>query len=182
MFSNIPELKTERLILRKMLVKDTDDMYEYAKRLDVTKFLTWNPHPNRNYTREYLEYISSRYSAGEFYDWAITLSDDGKMIGTCGFTRFDFNSNLAEVGYVVNPEYHNNGYASEALCAVINFGFKRLALRRIEARHIEGNFASRRVMEKVGMMYEGTLRSSLLVKGDYKNICICSLINNDFRS
>ena len=182
LFSNIPELKTQRLILRKMLVRDADDMFEYAKRADVTKYLTWNPHPNRNYTREYLEYISTRYSVGEFYDWAVTTADEGKMIGTCGFTRFDYNSNYAEVGYVINPEYWGNGYATEALDTVIKFGFERLALRRIEARHMEGNIASRRVMEKVGMTYEGTLRSALLVKGEYKNICVCSLINSNFRS
>lgn len=182
LFSNIPELKTDRLLLRKMLVKDASDMYEYAKRADVTKFLTWNPHPNISYTREYLEYISTRYAVGEFFDWAVTTENEGKMIGTCGFTRFDFNSNLGEVGYVINPEYRGNGYAPEALEAVIKFGFERLALRRIEARYMEGNIASRRVMEKVGMTYEGTLRSSLLVRGEYRDIGVCSLINNNFRS
>ncbi len=179
-FSNIPELRTERLILRKMLVKDADDMFEYARRADVTRYLTWSPHPSRSYTKEYLEYVASRYAAGEFYDWAVTDARTGKMIGTCGFTRFDYSSNCAEVGYVLNPAFWGRGYAGEALDAVLNFGFRTLYLRRIEARHMEGNLASKRVMEKAGMTYEGTLRQSLLIRGEYLNICVFSILSFEF--
>ena len=180
LFSNIPELRTKRLILRKLLVRDADDMYEYAKRSDVTKYLTWNPHPNRSYTKEYLEYVATRYASGEFYDWAVIEIKSGKMIGTCGFTRFDFASNSAEVGYVLNPECWGHEYAPEALREVIRFGFTTLGLNRIEAKHIEGNVASRRVMEKVGMTYEGTLRRSLYLRGEYRNVCICSILKSEF--
>lgn len=180
LFSNIPELRCERLLLRRMLVRDADDMFEYAKRADVTRYLTWSPHPSRNYTREYLEYIATRYAAGEFYDWAVIEIASGRMIGTCGFTRFDYNSNSAEVGYVLNPSYWGHGYAPEALIKVIGFGFENLQLNRIEARHMEGNVASRRVMEKVGMIYEGTLRRSLYIRGEYRNICVCSLLRGEY--
>jgi ribosomal-protein-alanine N-acetyltransferase len=179
-FSNIPELKTERLVLRKMLVKDADDMFEYARRADVTKYLTWSPHPSRAYTKEYLEYIATRYAAGEFYDWAVTDARTGKMIGTCGFTKFDFMSNSAEVGYVLNPVFWGHGYACEALEAVLNFGFCNLKLNRIEARYMEGNIASRRVMEKSGMKYEGMFRQSLLIHGEYRNVCVCSILNCEY--
>ena len=69
-FSHIPQLATRRLVLRGLRVSDSYDMYEYARRPDVTRYLTWQPHPSREYTREYLEYILTRYRAGEFYDWA----------------------------------------------------------------------------------------------------------------
>lgn len=179
-FANIPDMKTERLILRKILVRDTDDMFEYARRADVTRYLAWSPHPSRNYTKEYLEYIATRYAAGEFYDWAVTEAKTGKMIGTCGFTKFDYSSNSAEVGYVLNPVFWGRGYAHESLEAVLEFGFTNLKLNRIEARHMEGNYASRRVMDKVGMTYEGMLRQSLYVHGEYRNICVCSILNSEF--
>ncbi len=179
-FSNIPELRTERLVLRKMLARDTDDMHEYAKRADVTRYLTWNPHPDRLYTRDYLEYVSTRYAAGEFFDWAVTDAVTGKMIGTCGFTRFDYVSNIGEVGYVLNPRFWGREYALEALLAVLKFGFEHLKLNRIEARHMEGNEPSRRVMEKAGMTYEGTLRSALYVRDEYKNVCIYSILRSEF--
>ena len=178
-FSNIPQLETPRLLLRKMLVRDADDMFDYAQRADVTKYLTWNPHPNVDYTREYLEYVATRYSAGEFFDWAIEEKSTGHMVGTCGFTRFDYHSDCGEVGYVLNPSVWGHGYATEALRRVIAFGFSRLHLERIEARYIEGNTASRHVMERVGMTYEGMLRSSMLVKHEHKNICICSILRDE---
>ncbi len=179
-FANIPELVTGRLVLRKMLVRDADDMFEYARRADVTKYLTWSPHPSRSYTKEYLEYVATRYLAGEFYDWAVTDAVTGKMIGTCGFTKFDYTSNSAEVGYVLNPVFWGHGYASEALNTVLDYGFSNLKLNRIEARYMEGNSASRRVMDRVGMTYEGMLRQSLLIHGEYRNVCVCSILSSEY--
>jgi ribosomal-protein-alanine N-acetyltransferase len=179
-FSNLPIIHTERLTLRKMKVSDTDDMFEYASRRDVTRYLTWYPHRDRSYTKEYLEYLGSRYATGDFYDWAVTLdSEGGKMIGTCGFTRFDPPNNCAEIGYVINPAYHHMGIATEAAAAVIRFGFRELGLHRIEARFMKGNEASLRVMERLGMTFEGELRDALCHGGTYKTVGICSIINEE---
>ncbi len=183
-FSRIPTLRTKRLVLREMKPADSYDMYEYACRSDVTKYLTWQPHPSRTYTREYLEFVLTKYREGEFYDWAIVWNADGdmgqKMIGTCGFTSFNFDNNSAEVGYVINPLYRGRGIAPEALRRVIEFGFEELGLRRIEARYIVGNEVSRRVMEKAGMTFEGVLRSSLLIKGEYRDIGYCSILADEY--
>ena len=61
-FSNLPVIHTERLTLRRIRVSDTDDMFEYARQAEVTRYLTWYPHRNREYTKEYLEYLGSRYA------------------------------------------------------------------------------------------------------------------------
>ena len=179
-FSKIPTLTTDRFILRKLSFDDTDDMYEYAKDIGVTKFLTWYPHVNKAFTLEYLTYLQTRYRAGEFYDWAIVCKDTGKMIGTCGFTRFDCKNDLAEIGYVINPEYHGKGIATEVVGKAIEFGFENLALNRIECRFIEGNDASRRVMEKNCMKFEGIMRGGMLIKGEYRDIGICAITRKDF--
>ena len=181
-FSHIPELTTPRLTLRRMLVADTDDMYEYACRQDVTKYLTWRPHPDRDYTREYLQYLGSRYASGMFYDWAVIYEPDCKMVGTCGFTSFNCTSDSAEVGYVLNPEYWGKGIATEALSRVLEFGFENMGLHRIEARFIQENERSRRVMEKVGMTFEGVMREGMLIKGVYQNIGICSILQSEWKS
>lgn len=181
-FSHLPELTTSRLTLRKMLVADTADMYEYACRPDVTKYLTWNPHPDRDYTREYLQYLGSRYATGMFYDWAIIYEPDCKMVGTCGFTSFNCSSDSAEVGYVLNPTYWGKGIVNEALTRVLRFGFEELKLHRIEARFMEGNDRSLRVMEKVGMHFEGIQRESMLVKGNYVNVGICSILASEWEA
>ena len=103
------------------------------------------------------------------------------MIGTCGFTRFDFRHNFGEIGYVVNPDYHGRGIATEAVRAVIGFGFENLALNRIECRFMMGNDASRKVMEKNGMSFEGTIRQGMLVKGVYRDIGICSILQSEYK-
>lgn len=181
-FSHLPELETPRLLLRGMRVSDAEDMFEYARRPEVTRFLTWNPHPDREYTREYLQYLGGRYAAGAFYDWAVIEKESGKMIGTCGFTSFNCSSDVGEVGYVLNPNYWGKGLATEALARVVRFGFEVLDLHRIEARFMRGNHRSRRVMERVGMVYEGMLREGMAVKGVYRDIGICSILRAEWQA
>lgn len=180
-FSRIPTLETDRIILRGMKVSDTDDMFDYAHRADVTRFLTWRPHRDRSYTKQYLEYLGTRYAAGDFYDWAVVLRSENRMIGTCGFTRIDLSNNSGEIGYVINPDYSGMGIATEAAARVLDFGFRELSLHRIEARHMAGNGASHRVMEKLGMTEEGTFRESYLVNGKYRTVTICSILDTEYR-
>ncbi len=179
-FSSMPTLTTERLILRPIRVSDTRDMFRYAKREDVTTYLLWSPHPMPSYTEDYLRYLQGRYALGEFYDWAVEEKESGRMIGTCGFTRFDFPHNSGEVGYVLNPEFHGKGYATEAAGRVLRFGFEVLSLHRIEAKFMQGNDASYHVMEKLGMTFEGYRRDAMLVKGVYRTIGTCSILQNEF--
>lgn len=181
-FSKIPTIETPRLILRGMRVSDKEDMYEYACRRDVTEYLTWEPHPTIGYTKQYLEFIASKYRVGDFYDWAVVFKENSKMIGTCGFTRFDCRNDLAEVGYVLNPDYWGKGIAGEAVSAVMDFGFNKLQLHRIEARFMHGNDKSRRVMEKCGMRFEGMGRENLFVKNKYVDVGVCAILRNEFEN
>ncbi len=175
-FSQMPTLRTQRLILRPMRTTDAFDMYEYACREDVTEYLLWSPHPSVSDTREYLAYIEHRYASCDFYDWAVTLADSGKMIGTVGFTRLEMAHNLGEIGYVLNPNYHGKGFGTEAARRVLDFGFDTLGLHRIEAKFMQGNTSSLRVMEKLGMSFEGYHRDAMLVKGAYRTIGYCAKV------
>ena len=181
-FSKFPQLETERLLLRALRVSDATDMYDYAKRPEVTKYLLWNPHPDIQYTRRYLEYLAGRYRLGQFYDWAIVSKADARMIGTCGFVRFDCTHNTAELGYVLNPDYHGQGYMFEAAQRILKFGFSALGLHRIEARYMVKNLASRQVMDHLGMTFEGVRRDAMLVKGTYRDIGYCAILANEFRA
>ena len=137
----------------------------------------WSPHASIEHTRQYLEYLQTRYEAGDFYDWAVVLKSERKMIGTCGFVKFDLTNNNGEIGYVINPAYAGHGYATEAAYAVLRFGFDRLKLHRIMAQYMVGNLASRRVMEKLGMTEEGTLRDAYFVNGSYRTVTVFSALN-----
>ncbi len=179
-FREPPVIHTERLTLRKILKSDAADVFEFSSDPTVTKYLLWKPHINFKYTQRYLAFMQSRYRAGEFYDWGVVDSCTGKLIGTCGFTEFDYSNNSAEVGYVLNHNYWHRGIAAEALFEVLKFGFLTLGLNRIEARYMVGNENSRHVMEKVGMRFEGIKRNSLFIDDRYVSVGSCAILKDEF--
>ena len=181
-FSKMPTLKTERLSLRPMHFIDAEDMFDYAKRDDVTEYLLWRPHTSLSYTKDYLKYIQTRYALGDFYDWALIDRESRRMIGTCGFTRIDTTNNSAEIGYVLNPDFWGRGIACEAAMRVLEFGFEELSLQRIEARFMQGNEASLRVMQKLGMTFEGYHKDAVLAKGKYRTVGYCAITRDEFLS
>ncbi len=181
-FSKIPVIETDRLVLRKIKMCDVDDMYEYSKRSDVTKYLLWSPHPDKFYTAAYIRSLQGRYRRGDFYDWAVVLKESGKMIGTCGLTSVDADNNYCEIGYVISPDYHNRGYATEAVSRVLEICFDRFGFHRVEAMHIEGNEASASVMKKCGMSKEGVLRDYIFSKNEYKTVCIYAILANEYHA
>ena len=81
----------------------------------------------------------------------------------------------------LNPNYWGYGLAPEAVRAVLRFGFLQLRLNRIEARYMEGNTRSRRVMEKVGMQFEGIQRESMHVRDQYVSVGTCAILYREFR-
>ena len=181
-FSHIPELESERLLLRAMRVSDSADMYDYARRPEVSEYLLWRAHTDVQYTRRYLEYLGGRYRIGVHYEWAVVHKQTGRMIGTCGFARVDTANNCAELGYVLHPDFTGQGLMTEACKRVLQFGFSVLGLNRIEARYMLGNDASRRVMNRLGMLFEGVQRASMLVKGKYRDIATCAILAKDYRA
>ena len=179
-FSNMPTLHTERLSLRPMHPIDAEDMFDYARRPELTKYLLWREHEDIYFTRDYLNYINRRYALGDFYDWAIIEHESRKMIGTCGFTNIYPSNNSAEIGYVLNPDFHRRGFGSEAVKRVLKFGFEELSLNRIEARFMQGNEASLALMRSVGMTFEGYMRDLIFVKGSYRTVGVSSILRFEY--
>lgn len=180
-FSRMPTLETDRLLLRPMRVSDAADMFDYARNAEVTRYLLWKPHTSITYTREYLEYLAGRYRLGMHYEWAVVLKSTNRMIGTCGFASIDCAHNAGELGYVLHPDFHGKGLMTEAARRVLSFGFEELGLHRIEARFMDGNEASRRVMERLGMRFEGIRRDAMLIKGSYSDIGTYAILASDRR-
>ena len=179
-FKNPPAIETDRLLFRPMQIRDAEDMFEYSKLDEVTRYLRWYPHPDIAHTRRHLAMIEREYRIGCFYDWGIVENSSGKLIGTCGVTRIDPYNFTGEIGYVLNPKYWSQGLASEAASRVIRFGFEELSLHRIEAKYIVGNEKSRALMERCGMKFEGVMRSSMLIKGEFRDIGVCSVISSEY--
>ena len=181
-FSSLPVLETERLVLRRIAQENAYDMFAYASLSDVTRYLLWSPHINIDETRGYIEFLQQRYRRGEYGDWGLNCKADGRFIGTVGFADLMFAHNKGELGYVLNPEYQGKGYMREALGAVMELAFMTLDLHRLELRIMEGNVASERLAEASGFRYEGTSRESLLVQEVYRTIRHYGLLKSDYLS
>ncbi len=173
--SSMPELQTERLYLRKITPEYAEDMYEYSKDYEVTKYLTWSPHASLFQTRNYLKTLEAQYNAGSFFDWGLILKDNRKFIGTCGFTSIDTSKRIAEIGYVLSRDYWGMGLAPEAAKRVMDFGMENLGIRHFQAKFIEGNLRSASVMKKCGMKFDSIHYNSMYVKGEYKTIHVYSV-------
>ena len=179
-FRTIPTLQTERLTLRKILPRDEDDMYEYSRDPETSRYLLWEPHSSRNYTRAHIRYLQSRYRSASFFDWALTLKDSGKMIGTCGFTEIYEKKKLAEIGYVISPKYHRQGFAPEAVEKVLEHGFLTLGLEGVFARFMEDNIASRKILERLGFCWDESKKESIVKRGKKQSILTFYLSRNTF--
>ena len=167
-------LKTERLTLRKILKTDLEDVYDYAKNPNVSKYLLWSPHPNREYTEKYLEIVEKLYLKAKFYDFAIVLNENSKMIGTVGFTSINIEQNSAEIGYVLNERYWKKGYAREAVLRIIEYAREVLHLDTLYAKFILENERSRNLLTSLGFSQKAELRHGLSVKGEMREICVFS--------
>ncbi len=180
LFSDLPNIVTNRLILRKISEKDLYDMYAYSREEEVSRYLMWSPHLNIEETRGHIEYLVKEYRKGRCTDWGVALKETDELIGTCGFASVDMRNNKAEIGYVLSPLHRGKGYMREAARAVVHTGFDKLGLNRIEARILVGNTASERLAENLGFKYEGTLRNALYIKGEYKSFSYYAITAEDY--
>lgn len=155
------EIETERLILRKFTLEDTEDMFNnWANDDEVTKFLTWPTHSNLDISKTVLEMWVDEYKDDKFYQWCIELKGNKQAIGTISVVYINENVDSVEIGYCIGRKYWNQGITSEAVAALIKFFFDDVKVNRIEARHDPNNPNSGKVMLKCGLQYEGTRRKA----------------------
>ena len=146
------ELSTERLIIRRFLENDGEDLYEYFSNPKVLKFEPFKP-----FTKDEA-YEEAKRRAEDKKFLAVCLKS-GKLIGNLYFCKGDLET--CEVGYVFNEKYWGNGYASESLLALIKYAFLSLNVRRIIAQCDPKNIPSWKLLERVGMRREGTLLQNI---------------------
>lgn len=179
-YGYMPDIETQRLRLRRLTMRDAQDIFEYGSDPIVARHVLWSAYRNIGEAREYLRFMLRKYRMGEPASWGIELKESGKIIGTIGFMWIQYDNAAAEVGYSLSRAHWNRGIMTEALNAVIDYGFSRLQLNRIEAQHETDNPASGAVMRKCGMQHEGTLRQRMLNKGKYVDVELYAILKRDY--
>lgn len=151
-------LESDRLILRKFRIEDAQQMYDnWASDGECCKYLSWDVHKDVKETKSLVKSWIRGYKKG-CYNWIVELKDTNQVIGSISAITISEKHYTAELGYCYGSKFWGNGYATEALRAVIEYLLTECDFYLIEARHISGNPASGRVMEKAGMHKDAVLR------------------------
>ena len=180
-YGYMPTLETPRLRLRKLSMRDAQDIFDYSQDPQVARYVLWEAQTSLSEARSYIRFMLRKYRLGEPASWGIEWKETGRIIGTIGFMWIQRDNAAAEVGYSLSRAYWNRGIMTEALSALLRYGFRSMNLNRIEAQHETENPASGAVMRKCGMQREGTLRQRLLNKGRFMDVELYAILRRDFR-
>jgi ribosomal-protein-alanine N-acetyltransferase len=178
-----PVLETPRLLMRPVTEVDAAAVFVYACNPAVTRFTLWDTHATIDDSLLFVrDYPRSRYPNREPDPMMIVLKGDptGAPIGSVGCFWASQKDGVMELGYNLAEPYWGKGIVVEAARAVLDFVFAELPVARVQARVIAGNAASARVAVKVGMNYEGTLRSLLVHRGRRVDVEMYAMLRGEW--
>jgi RimJ/RimL family protein N-acetyltransferase len=165
-------LQTARLFLRPIAVSDATDLFEARGDAEVMRYWDWPAQRSAEEVRAIFEQHIPELADRTTMWWVASLSADGPAIGECDLSEIDLHHGRAELGFLFARQYWGKGYAHEAMERLIDYGFNDLGLTRLWARFHEGNAASKRLLEKLGFTYEGTLKQHILRDGARRDCLI----------
>ena len=179
---NLPILNTERLILRMPTLEDARDVQHLAGDFDIALLIPGIPHPYEDGMAEVWIYsCCNKYEKNESLNFAITLRTSGNLIGAIEL-GINPENERGELGYWIGKPYWNRGYATEAAKVVVGYGFEVLQLNRIHAYHFKQNTGSGRVLEKIGMCYEGCRRQHIKKWDNFEDVMEYGILKTDYKS
>jgi [ribosomal protein S5]-alanine N-acetyltransferase len=153
--TDFPQLQTKRLVLRELQLTDQEEVYQIFCDQAVTEYYNVDTFNSIEDSLALLERRMSRYRKGRGISWAIIRKSDDAFIGCCSYNAWFKQRHVGEIGYELGRPYWNQGYMTEALQAIISFGFSTIKLEQVEAWVMPGNKGSVRVLEKLGFETKG---------------------------
>lgn len=174
---NLPAIETARLIVRPMEFSDAPSMFKYSSNPNVAAPVTWQPHKTIEETEKHIKFAHSCYIQGYLEPMAVCLkSDPSVVIGSVGAFWSSKPHKIIELGAVLDEKYWGQGIIPEALTKLIEVSWTHYDVVRIQGRCKKGNLKSRRMLEKAGLVYEGTMNASLFVKGEHWDLEMFSIM------
>lgn len=177
-FASFPVLHTERFTLRAPVLQDADDVFRILGDPQVTRYFGTLPMKTREEAVRRIASQQRAFDEGTGIRWAIVDRRTGRYLGSCGFWRLVPEHSRAELGYELAPEAWGQGVMTEALAAVLEFGFGGMGLHSVEAHIHPENTGSRRVLEKLGFTREGYFRENYWDVGEerFTDTAVYSLV------
>ena len=174
---------TERLTLRKFAYADAESMLRnWAADAQVQADYGEPAYATMEEVRKLLDKYIGSYEHYDYYRWTIVEKETGECIGKIAYFLLDSRNHFAEIEYCIGTAFQRKGYATEATKAVIYYGFERIHLHKIQICARPVNTPSRRVIEKCGFTYEGTLRDYFYMNGGYESRMYYSMLESEFET
>ena len=175
-------LESKRLLLRHLTLNDAQTMYSnWGSDPEVSKYLTWPVHTSVEDSKELLNLWVPQYEKDDFYYWGIILKENGDMpIGGISVCNLDDRTKMVEIGYCIGRKWWGQSITTEAFKLIIPYFFDEIKVNRIMAKHDTNNPASGRVMEKCGLIHEGTLRQSGINRQGICDKAIWAILAEDY--
>ncbi|MDF7813032.1 GNAT family N-acetyltransferase [Hymenobacter sp. YC55] len=172
-----PELRTKRFVLRQLRQADASALLEQRSDPRIMRYLDREPDTTIKQATTLIEQITQNAADNLGVTWGIVRpAATQELLGTIGLWRIMAEHHRAEVGYGLHPDYWQQGIMSEALAAVLDFGFQQLKLHSVEANVNPNNTASRRLLEKHGFVMEAHFRQNYFFRGQFLDSVIYSLL------
>ena len=180
-FHPFKNLHTERLLLRRLHDDDVNEVFELRSNPEVMKYV---PRPLAKTKEEALAHIAlieDKIVNNLGINWAITLKGSPKMVGIIGHYKIQPENFRSEIGYMILPQYNGKGITTEALKAVVEYGFELLQLHSTEAIIDPENSASEKVLQKNGFVKEAHILENGFYDGKFIDTVIYSLLKRNFK-
>jgi len=175
-----PVIKTDRLFLRAFEPSDADAVQRHAGDKRISSNTVSIPYPyDKEMAIDWINDHPARFQDGKGVDYAVINQENQELIGAIGLSISPRHKH-AELGYWIGEPYWGKGYATEAAAAMLRYGFEERNLHRIFAHYFSQNPASGRVMEKIGMQFEGLLREHIYKDGKFVDLYLYSILRADF--
>lgn len=178
-FDAIP-IRTPRLNLRPYRDADADALFAIFSDPKVMRYGSSPPWQSVERAREIIERDKAALASGEHINLGIERIEDGQLIGHCTLFKWNRACRRAEIGYSLAAQTWGNGYMNEALRVLVDYGFGRMDLNRIEADVDPRNARSIRSLERLGFRHEGLLKERWIVNGEICDSALYGLLRKDW--
>ena len=177
-----PKFETPRLELREMTRRDLEFYFHHFNVPEIVEGTCFPGPKDLEAAEQELEhYCINPFKENRGIRWGIINKEDKKLIGTLGIYDWDKTARRAEVGYDLEPAYWQQGLMTEALCAVLKYGFEKMKLNRIQALIDSNNTRSMNLVRRLGFRKEGVLRQRSCFKGRFLDDIMFSLLKTEWK-
>jgi ribosomal-protein-alanine N-acetyltransferase len=179
-FKTFPQLETRRLVLREVKPSEAKDLFRFMSDEDTVKQNLTHPHTKIAETDKLIKTLTKQYNKKRELRWGVTIRGSNTLIGLTGFYNMLPKDFQTEVGCLLDKQHWSGGIMTEALAAILAFGFEKMAFNRITAFILPDNIGAIKMVKKVGFREEGLLKECKFLNDRFYDLGIYSLLKKDY--